>query len=89
MVKKGIILSIEGNKAKVAPADDIDMVSGFYDIPPHLRVDDYTAMANAIVNETGLKTALQSIAAARQLKKGDQVAFVSFSDCTGAILAKL
>jgi len=89
MVKKGIILSISEGKARVAPADDIDMVSGFLTIPPHLRAENYTRMASAIAYESGLAAAMGQIASEQALKKGDEVAFVIFPDCTGAILAKL
>lgn len=87
MVRKGTVLSIEGAKARVAPMDDIDAVSGFFTIPPHLRVDDYEAMAEA-TTDTALKTVLLAIAEARSIKKGDTVAFAGFGDCTGVILAK-
>ena len=88
MVHKGTVLSIEGNKARVAPMDDIDAVSGFYTIPPHLLVDDYETMANA-TSDASLKTALLNIADGRRIQKGDTVAFAGFSDCTGVILAKI
>ena len=87
MVYKGTILSIEGDKARVAPMDDIDAVSAFYIIPPHLRVDDYEKMAD--VTSGTLRTVLMDIADERRLKKGDTVAYSGFSDNTGVILAKM
>lgn len=88
MVRKGTVLSIEGNKARVAPMDDIDAVSGFYTIPPHLLVDDYEKMAQA-TSDASLKTALQQLADERRIQKGDTVAFAGFSDLSGVLLAKI
>lgn len=88
MVRKGTILTIEGTKARVAPTDDLDAVSGFYVIPPHLLVDDYEKMAQA-TSDAPLKAKLLQIAEERRLKKGDAVAFAGFSDYTGVIIAKL
>ena len=88
MIYKGTVLSIEGTKARVAPMDDIDAVSGFYTIPPHLLVDDYEKMA-AATSDANLKTALLQIADERRIQKGDAVAFAGFSDCSGVVLAKI
>lgn len=88
MVHKGTILTIEGHKARVAPMDDIDAVSGFYSIPPHLHVDHYEKMADATTDAI-LAEKLRKTAQERQLRKGDTVAFASFSDYTGVILAKM
>ncbi len=88
MVYKGTILTIEGNRARVAPMDDIDAVSGFYDIPPHLRVDHYEKLADATA-DVQLAEKLKEIAEERRILKGDTVAFASFSDYSGVILAKL
>lgn len=88
MVYKGTILTIEGNKARVAPMDDIDAVSSFYSIPPHLRVDHYERMA-AATTDTQLAEELRKTAEERRLRKGDTVAFAGFTDYTGIILAKI
>ncbi|MGP1348519.1 MAG: hypothetical protein ACTTK0_02605 [Stomatobaculum sp.] len=88
MVRKGTVLSIESNKARVAPMDDVDAVSGFYTIPPHLLVDDYEKMA-AATSDASLKTALLTIADERRIRKGDAVAFAGFSDLSGVLLAKI
>lgn len=88
MVHKGIVLTIEGSKARVAPMDDIDAVSDLYTIPLHLLVDDYGKMAEA-TTDAALKTALKEIADERRIKKGDTVAFVGFSDYSGVIIAKM
>lgn len=88
MVHKGIVLTIEGSKARVAPVDDIDAVSDLYIIPPHLLVDDYEKMAEATA-DAALKTALKEIADERRIKKGDTVAFAGYSDCSGVIIAKM
>lgn len=88
MVYKGKILTIEGDKARVAPMDDIDAVSGFYDIPPHLRVDHYEKLADA-TTDVRLAEELRKTADERRIKKGDIVAFAGFTDYTGIILAKI
>lgn len=88
MVYKGTILTIEENRARVAPMDDIDAVSGFYVIPPHLRVDHYEKLADA-TTDVQLAEELRKIAEERRILKGDAVAFASFSDYSGVILAKL
>lgn len=88
MVYKGTILTIEGDRAKVAPMDDIDAVSSFYVIPPYLCVDDFEKMAEA-ATDAPLAAALREIAEERRIRKGDTVAFAGFSDYSGVILAKL
>ena len=88
MVYKGTVLTIEGNRARVAPMEDLSAVSGFYNIPPHLCVDHYERMADK-TTDAELAEALRKTADERRLRKGDTVAFVGFSDYTGVILAKL
>lgn len=75
MVKKGIVTSVKGQKAKVAPVDDMEAVSRYITIPTYsFQNCAYTGN----VHEQKMT-----------VKKGDTVAFATFPDGSGVILAKM